>query len=393
MVKEKTEFKNNIILKRYTAILICLLIILIATFAVLKVMGGDDSKLEPDISKHELYFNDVKVISSDKTVIRGHFWDNLTDTELKMIFPNLRKYRKVTGVANFQSDDSGASLYNIDAYTESSEGVKTYVQLAPQEIKHDYVFNTESKTSEVLGTSVMAGYSEIEPDVKGVKEIIFFASFKISDVFYYVQIASIESEKEKIKDEITKVIVMLIEEGRINLGLINPTTIPELRNDSLSLNEARLDVDFGSYIPKNIPNGFAFEIANRFINQEKNTLFVNWTKGMNYIDWRISNLKENDKKRITSVIDKKNYDLSLYSIPYAESVPKELRDIVDNPIFEIDELTLEVIRSRSYETRDLGDSQGIRMTFSVLYKDTLVEINSKGVSPEAIFDMLQQIKK
>ena len=43
---------------------------------------------------------------------------------------------------------------------------------------------------------------------------------------------------------------MLIEEGRINLGLINPTTIPELRNDSLSLNEARLDVDFGSYIPK-----------------------------------------------------------------------------------------------------------------------------------------------
>ena len=83
MVKEKTEFKNNIILKRYTAILICLLIILIATFAVSKVMGGDDSKLEPDISKHELYFNDVKVISSDKTVIRGHFWDNLTDTELK----------------------------------------------------------------------------------------------------------------------------------------------------------------------------------------------------------------------------------------------------------------------------------------------------------------------
>ena len=40
-----------------------------------------------------------------------------------MIFPNLRKYRKVTG-SNFQSDDSGASLYNIDAYTESSEGVK-----------------------------------------------------------------------------------------------------------------------------------------------------------------------------------------------------------------------------------------------------------------------------
>jgi hypothetical protein len=75
---------------------------------------------------------------------------------------------------------------------------------------------------------------------------------------------------------------------------------------------------------------------------------------MSYISWEVSLLKDNDKTRITHVTDTKNYDLALYPIPRADSVPDELREIVDNPIFLIDELTLDTVRARSYEVSDSG---------------------------------------
>ena len=74
-------------------------------------------------------------------------------------------------------------------------------------------------------------------------------------------------------------------------------------------------------------------------------------------------------------------------------MPDDLREIVDNPIFLIDELTLDSVRARTYEVSDSGDEPGRRMNFSVLYENILVEIGSKGASPEAIFEILQQIKK
>ncbi|NLD50762.1 MAG: hypothetical protein GX660_26780, partial [Clostridiaceae bacterium] len=87
-----------------------------------------------------------------------------------------------------------------------------------------------------------------------------------------------------------------------------------------------------------------------------------------------------------------NYDLSLYPIPRADSVPDELREIVNNPVFLIDELTLDTVRARTYEISDSGDEPGARMRFGVLYGDILVELSIKGATPEAMFEILQKIK-
>jgi hypothetical protein len=54
---------------------------------------------------------------------------------------------------------------------------------------------------------------------------------------------------------------------------------------------------------------------------------------------------------------------------------------------------MEMVQTRAYEVSDAGDESGYRMHFSVLYGETLVEINVKGATPEAVFEMLQQIKK
>jgi len=113
---------------------------------------------------------------------------------------------------------------------------------------------------------------------------------------------------------------------------------------------------------------------------------------MNYIDWRVSRLEEKDKTRIISSADRLNYDLSFYPIPRADYVPDDLRKMVDNPIFRSEELTLDMVKARTYEVDDAGDEPGPRMRFSVLYDDILIEVDVKGLSPEAVYQALQEIK-
>lgn len=89
--------------------------------------------------------------------------------------------------------------------------------------------------------------------------------------------------------------------------------------------------------------------------------------------------------------DTKNYDLSLYPVPRADSVPEELWEIVDCPIFSIEELTLAAVKARAYRVNEAGDTDGWHMHFGVLYDDVLVEVSAKGLSPETIFDLLAEV--
>ncbi|HOJ09356.1 MAG TPA: hypothetical protein PK733_02040 [Clostridiales bacterium] len=405
-VDETRPVHRPFMIKRYTAAFACLAVMLFGVFVMPQLMqntltptpgenpsvsqSGKDMPTPDASSNYTLYFNKADAQSAADIAIPGHFWQELTDEELKAVFPALTKTHSITATANFQSDKSGASLINIDAHAVSDTGLKTYILLVPGEVVLDYGFDAETNASDVLGTPVTAGYFETNPNSKGVRNIIYFATFKLSDIAYYVELDGAEVEKEALKEELTSLIGTLIKGEAADISVFHPI-IPELRNDRISLDEARADADFGSYIPETLPEGFAFESATRFINQERNTLFINWTKGMGSISWRVSLLDDNDKTRITSVTNTKNYDLALYPIPRADSVPEELREIVDNPIFPIDELTLDTVRARTYEVSDAGDESGPRMRFSVLCRDILVELSVKGASPEAMFEILQQI--
>lgn len=396
-----------IVIKHYTAVFACLCVAFLGVLTIQKFMqhnvvptpGNNQSVLEtdtatpaPDISrKYTLYFNKADGQAADKSLIPGHFWQELTADEIKAVFPTIKNTRNIKATANFQSDENGIALYNIDAHAISDSGLKTHIQLAPYELVLDYSFDSEAKSSDVLETTVTAGYYETAPNSKGLKNIICFAAFKLSDIAYYVELSGTEANKKVIENEISEIIGLLIEGGAADIGILNPIA-PELRDIRLSLDEARTDKDFGSYLPMKIPAGFVFQDAQRFINQEQNRLSANWAKGMGYINWRVSFLDDNDKTRITSVADTKNYDLSLYPIPRADSVPDELREIVNNPVFLIDELSLDTVRARTYEISDSGDEPGARMRFGVLYGDILVELSIKGATPEAMFEILQKIK-
>lgn len=190
------------------------------------------------------------------------------------------------------------------------------------------------------------------------------------------------------------------EEGKLNGSLNdNASTGDEERvkasnaviDKTLTLSEA-LDMDpFGSYMLSTVPSGYSEESIRWYEDENSSYLSALWTKGegsFDEISWRVFSYNESDANRITSVDDTKNYDLGRYSVPLADSVPDELSQIVYRPIFKIEELTLDAVNRRAYSLNDGDDTKGTRMCFSVLYGDVVVEVTTKGVSAEWLYEQL-----
>lgn len=162
-------------------------------------------------------------------------------------------------------------------------------------------------------------------------------------------------------------------------------------DETMTLEEAKRSEPFGCYMLSEAPSGFTVETIRRYQDETANYLSGLWTKGegsFDEISWRVSFYDDTMESRVTSVDDTQNYDLSLYPFPLADSVPEELFEIVDHPIFDIDELTLEAVNRRAYTINESNDTDGIRMTFGVRYGDVVVEITTKGVSAQWIYDQL-----
>lgn len=164
--------------------------------------------------------------------------------------------------------------------------------------------------------------------------------------------------------------------------------------EKLTLQEALNVETIGAYLPAEGPEGFAAESVSYSRREGGGSLYAVWCRPGAYdeVDWRVSLYTEANAGRVTAAADTRNYDLSLYPVPRAESVPEELREIVDRPIFSIEELTREVVDRRVWYAGDSGDTGGARVNFGVLYGEVLVEVNAKGVSPEWLYEQLSALK-
>ena len=255
---------------------------------------GKDKNTPEEAKNYTLIFNQAGAQSAADIDIPGHFWQKLTEDELTAILPGLSDTHSITATANYRSNENGAALFNIDAHAVSASGSKAYIQIAPGEVIIDYILEGDAKTSDVLGTEVTAGYFKSRRNSKGIRNVIYFASFKLSDIAYYVELGGEEAESEAFREEITELVGLLVQGGAADLDVLSPV-VPELRDDKLNLSEARTDADYGACLPAALPDGFVLEEARRFINQEQNELTAYWRKGMGYIIWRVTTLDEDDK--------------------------------------------------------------------------------------------------
>lgn len=173
--------------------------------------------------------------------------------------------------------------------------------------------------------------------------------------------------------------------------------------EQITLEAAKQMERIGNYVPETIPAGYKFESA-RGSSPDNSYLDVSlcWCKGMDDIRLYITefyavasmpaDVNDSFRKRIVDPAKTEMYDEHLYEIPYAETVPKEYREIFDNPVFKESDFSLELVKARMKSIPDAGDTNTPRGRFAVLYDSgILVEFNGRG-SAEEIWEMFQSIQ-
>lgn len=178
------------------------------------------------------------------------------------------------------------------------------------------------------------------------------------------------------------------EEGAITecVGSIPPDDRVELSEE-----EAYAAEVLGAYIPSNIPKGYTWESARASVNAKTGdyeSIFLCWTKGMDSIMITVSKA-DVENLVVTDIAHKEAYDVSLYDIPYAETVPEEYRVCFDNPIFMQKDISLDLVQSRMKVVADAGDTGTPRGRFSIIYPEgILLDFNGDGTAEE-IWEMLR----
>jgi len=342
----------------------------------------DPAPTQPPRTPWTLHFNEVSsMLAAHRPYIKGVFTEPLNDMELTALLPSA----DLTCSGHARFDDKG-NLLDIEMQTE------TILPESPVNIGlADYFFGFDYVLSGAEVVSVCNGVDYRGYQYQFGDKVELSAYTIINDIYFAFAMDVPMENLEQAKEEFQRVLEYFAyyEEGEPDLSIIVPEEIPELTEQTFdTLTEAKAEPDFGRYLPSEIPAGFGDASIYRFKFQYSNFLTATWSRGMDDLSWVVTPYTEEDAHRLTSVDDKKNYDLSLYPIPRADSVPDELREIVDNPIFEAEDLTLEAVYCRAYKVDDAGDTDGWRMKFSVKYGDVIVSVSAKGVNPEWMYQQL-----
>ena len=343
----------------------------------------------PEVSRVPwiIRFNKVSsMISANRTFHKGVFTEALNDTDLSIIQPDADL--ECEGFARF--DNYGNLLEIVMQVTTTIPESPVTVALA------DYYFGFNYILNEAELTSVCNDVEYRVYQYENGNTVTLSAYAIINDIYFAFSIDAPQSKLEQAKTDFQYVLECFAyyEEDKPDLSAITPKEIPELTEQFFNtLAQARTEPDFGRYLPQDLPAHFDEATIYRLKFQDTNFLSALWSKGLDDLSWVVRPYTEAEACRLTDVNDKKNYDLSLYPIPRADSVPDELREIVDDPIFEADELTKEAVYCRAYKADDAGDTNGWRMRFSVKYGNVIVSVNTKGVEPEWLYQQLAAINK
>ena len=333
-----------------------------------------------------LAFNTAEgYLAVDRALAKGNlmFTEELTRAESEAVFPD---QEGGTGYGTACFDQSGKLL--CVSRSMETNGITYDTALYPEGGALDeecYVLPEEPVVSFCNGIEVTAYEYRIND------ETLLELSFEWSGADVRISARMDTAKADMAKEEINRLLAGYVLAESIDLSQITPNEIPELKDEKLTYAQALEDPDFGAYMLREIPAGFSEETFGRYKDQNSDYLRGLWYQGMREISWKVSRLDASARSRMTAAADTVNYDLALYPIPRAESVPDELREIVDNPVFAIEELTLEIVQKRAYKVNDSGDVDGYRMDFSVCYGDVVVEVYVKGLEPEAVYEMLKSV--
>lgn len=335
------------------------------------------------------YYNEATTaLDAARLYIPGYFTEELSESEIEAVEPGMRmEWMKYSGYAGFDGEGNLTEVCLSVPISVSHSNIS--VMISESGIPRDYVLEDEP----VVSVCEKVEYKVYQWEL-GNGNILLAADAQINGYFFAFTLNTTAQFLEQAKADFDRVLECFAyyADGKPDLSSITAEAIPEWFDRTLTYSEALKEPDYGQYMLQNIPEGYTEESIRRYRNQNYDYLSGLWSKGYHDISWKVSPFTEADEARVTDADTAENYDLSLYPIPRAASVPEELREIVDNPIFKIEELTLDVVYARSCLSEEAGEENGWKINFSVKYGDILVQIRTEGVTPEWIYDQLLQIK-
>jgi hypothetical protein len=125
-----------------------------------------------------------------------HIDRSLTAEEGRTLFGEL----DVTGHVVFRSAD------NALMHFEGKAGEATIILAANGHAATDEIITSNKEISKINGIPVTAGYFVTDANSKGIKNIIYFATFAVDGTTVYVELGGVESDSESLRAEISGII-------------------------------------------------------------------------------------------------------------------------------------------------------------------------------------------
>lgn len=157
----------------------------------------------------------------------------------------------------------------------------------------------------------------------------------------------------------------------------------------LSEEEAYANETYGRFLPRKLLSGFQFESASIY-NSGQTDESMGFLYCRNYNDIRVSVRKyqECDETSLVYVNDEDRYDITKYEIPFADTIPEELRDTMYNPIFLSEEFTENIISRRIVTIDDAGEGTHQSVVFALKCGEYIVEYSVKSKSMDGVYEMV-----
>lgn len=294
---------------------------------------------------------------------------------------------------------SGSALYSGEGELlwvtlqgdNTDQEISFTLTLRPGELPFQCGLYSDLETTHVNGTPVTGWSRREDLNGDGVPDARCVSEFMAGEVGVRFEAACTAGEDSM--DAAAWYSALLVGQtlsGGVYLGdLLTNGEVPAWREETFScLEQAREQAAFAPYLPEtDIPGYGEFYAALSYQEGVRNRLTVRWSRGYDDVSVTVSLPEGTPTYHLADVNRPEEYDLSLYSIPWCDSVPEEYRETVNFPTFRAEDLSLQVVAARANEK----DTGGLSFSFGVLHGDgTLVEYRCDGLTAQAVWELVEE---
>lgn len=334
-----------------------------------------------------------ETLTADIALPDGWFVEDLADAQIAEILGSGEKLSWLLGwdgydVVGRVIYGGDGSVFQVILWGDCADGVSFTMELAPDALPPTCIVTNDEYLTEIGGVETEASYQCYDRDGDDTDEYVYKFSMLPGDVGVRFEAVGEDQNRTQTLALLAANWCALWTDG-LTLEHLIPESIPEWRSDRLDSEESARAEDLGGYLPVDIPRDFAFESAWRELGQGRDTLSAWWSDGLREVNVIIS--RPEQKPQLMDASKPELYDVRLYEIPWADTVPPEASEAgFYNPVFALEDLSEEIVASRIYEVDDAGDVDGYRINFGVWYEDAgvLVEYDAKGLTAEQARELI-----